>query len=476
MTGVAALSDRLVEFVSMLRDHGITAGPSETVDAASAVASLGLADRELLRSGLAATLLRRNGQRAVFDQIFDVYFPVSGRLPELHGTATPSAEQVDDLREQLIGALAAGDDDTVARLAEQALTALGGYGRLPAQGEGPGGGGSGSSGGGSATASPAGWSSYLTLKHLHPDDLADRIAAAMVGRHAEALDGAVATIEAQRRLGGFRSAVEAESRRRAAQLRGAARIARNVEKSTDQVSFLSASETQLAEMRRLVYPLARKLATRLAARRRKAVHGQIDFRRTIRKSMATGGVPMRPVLRARRHGRPELVVLADLSGSVAGFAEFTLQLVAALQDQFSKVRSFGFIDICDEITDLVRGGDVPDPGLARRIVRHAGVARWGNSNYGDAFASFVDQYLDALGPRTSLLVLGDARTNYGDPNLSALRAMVDRTRHAYWLNPEAASTWSTGDSVADRYGAELTMFECRNVRQLAEVIARILPS
>ncbi|WP_254190644.1 VWA domain-containing protein, partial [Nocardia noduli] len=103
-------------------------------------------------------------------------------------------------------------------------------------------------------------------------------------------------------------------------------------------------------MRRLVTPLARKLATRLAARRKKSVRGHIDMRRTLRRSMATGGVPIDPVLRARKHGRPDLVILADLSGSVTGFAEFTLHLTQALQDQFSRVRSFGFIDTCDEIT------------------------------------------------------------------------------------------------------------------------------
>ncbi|MEU0500369.1 VWA domain-containing protein [Nocardia sp. NPDC005998] len=454
------LTDRLVEFVGLLRDHGISAGPSETIDAAGAMLALGLSDRNRLRSGMAACLLRRNGQRAVFDQLFDLYF-LTAETPR---SATPStAESVDALRDRLVDALARDDRDAVTELARQALTELGGYGGV----------GTGMTSSPVSTASGAGWSSYLTMKSLRPEELVERIVAGMGGD----LDTTVRTIEADRRLREFRTAVQTEARLRSAQLRGTEYIARRgVESSTDRVDFLGAREQDLAEMRRLVNPLARKLATRLAARRRKAVRGQIDMRRTLRRSMATGGVPIDPVLRARKHGRPDLVVLADLSGSVTGFAEFTLQLVQALQDQFSRVRSFGFIDTCDEITGFFTPGERPVPGTAARIVRDSKVARFGSSNYGEALQGFVDNYLDALGPRSSLLILGDARTNRTDPNLAALRAMSDRAKHAYWLNPEPARSWSSGDSAAHVFAEHITMHECRNVKQLAEVIGRLLPA
>ncbi|NEW46468.1 VWA domain-containing protein, partial [Nocardia cyriacigeorgica] len=118
----------------------------------------------------------------------------------------------------------------------------------------------------------------------------------------------------------------------------------------------------------------------------------------------------------------------------------------------------------------------PTPDLTARIIRESGVTRFGSSNYGEAFAGFVSSHLDALGPRTSLLILGDARTNRTDPNLVALELMVDKAKHAYWLNPEPARSWSTGDSAADTYAQHLTMHECRNVVQLAEVVARLLPA
>ncbi len=456
------MTDRLVEFVGLLRDHGITAGPSETLDAAAAMVALGLSDRNRLRSGMAACLLRRNGQRAVFDQLFDLYF-LTTEQPHASTPATP--ESIAALRDRLVSALADDDPEATAELARQALTELGAYG----------GAGSGQSTTPVTTASGAGWSSYLTMKSLRPEELLDRVVAGMGG--ASALDSTVHTIEANRRLNRFRTAVQSEARLRSAQLRGTEYIARRgVDTSSDQIDFLGAREQDLAEMRRLVNPLARKLATRLAARRRKSVRGHIDMRRTLRRSMATGGVPIDPVLRARKHGRPDLVVLADLSGSVTGFSEFTLQLIQALQDQFTKVRSFGFIDTCDEITPHFTPGDPPTPGLAARIIREANVTRYGSSNYGEALQGFVDNYLEALGPRTSLLILGDARTNRTAPNLEALEVMCDRAKHAYWLNPEPSRSWSTGDSAAHVYAERITMHECRNVKQLAEVIGRLLPT
>ncbi|WP_280472977.1 vWA domain-containing protein [Nocardia cyriacigeorgica] len=458
------MTDRLVAFVTLLREHGITAGPSETIDAAEAIVALGTDNTDHLRSGLAATLLRRNGQRSVFDQLFDLYFLGRGGFGEVR---EPNSDAIETLRDELVTTLAADNPDATTELARRALTHLGGYAS---------GGPAARASGVVTTASGAGWSSYLTLKALRPDDLTERIASRM-GSATSEFDTAVHTIEADRRLRAFRTALQTEARIRSADLRGTDYIARRgVEMSTDRIDFLGAREQDLAEMRRLVHPLARKLATRLAARRRKAVRGQIDLRRTLRASMSTGGVPVTPVLRARKHGRPDLVVLADLSGSVTGFAEFTLLLVAALQDQFSRVRSFGFIDTCAEITPWFTPGTPPTPDLTARIIRESGVTRFGSSNYGEALTGFVTNHLDALGPRTSLLILGDARTNRTDPNLAALSLMLDKAKHAYWLNPEPARSWNTGDSAAHLYAEHVTMHECRNVVQLAEVVGRLLPT
>ncbi|HEY4019545.1 MAG TPA: VWA domain-containing protein [Pseudonocardiaceae bacterium] len=446
------LSDRLVEFAGALREHGIAVGTGETVDAAAAVDALGLADRDQLRAALAATLLRRAGQRATFDAVFDLYFPTAVGAAE----TSVQVEDLDSLRSALVAALAGGDTGAVQALAGAGVGEFGRYGS-------PGGG-------------MSGWSAYQTLQRIQPDALLERVLAAIRGQQRDGLDEAIAQQEARARIGQFREYVQGEARRRVAELRGRERISRYaVAPQTELVTFTSATRDQLAELRRTIQPLSRKLATRLAARRRHSQHGQIDLRRTLRRSLATGGVPMRPAMRTRRPGRPELVLLCDMSGSVAGFAQFTLLLVQALADQFSKVRSFAFVGLTDEITQLV-SSDAADPeGLARRIMTEARLTRWGtNSDYGDSLRSFVEEWPDVVGPRTSVLILGDGRTNGGDPNLAAVRRIADRARHAYWLNPEARTYWGTGDSAALQYGQVVPMHECRNLRQLTQLVTELL--
>ncbi|GLY66478.1 vWA domain-containing protein [Amycolatopsis taiwanensis] len=466
-TPVSGLPDRLVEFVGALREHGIRVGPGETVDAAAAVDVLGLADREQLRAALAATVLRRHGERATFDALFDLYFPVAiGRAETAEEPAGLPA-----LREALVAALAAGDDDRLRSLAAMGVEAFGEYGFSGA------GGMSSPVSSHGKQSSMSGWSAYQTLQHLRPDALLDRVLAAIRGEEPDSIGEGIARRETWSRIAEFREHVQAEARRRTAEVRGRERIARYaVAPQSDLVSFTNAGREQLAAMRRTIQPLSRKLATRLAARRRKARRGQIDFRRTLRRSLATGGVPMRPVLRDRRPGRPELVLLCDMSGSVAGFAQFTLLLVQALADQFSKVRTFAFVELTDEITELVAAGAAEPEGLARRILTQARLTRWGtNSNYGDSLASFVDDWPDVVGARTSVLILGDGRTNGGDPNLAALRRIAGQARHVHWLNPEPRTTWGTGDSAALRYAQVVPMHECRNLRQLTRLVTELLP-
>jgi uncharacterized protein with von Willebrand factor type A (vWA) domain len=436
-----SVPSRLVEFVEALREHAILAGPGETIDAARVLAVLGMDDREQVREGLAAALLRRSGQRVVFDQVFDLFFPSSVGGPE------NSPQDAETLRSQLVEALAAGSARDQQALAQAAVDALGRFGE---NGQGAGG----------------GWSAYQTLQRLRPETLLVRILAALQAEDP----GFLADLrrdEIRRQIAGFREMVESEARRRTAELRGRDAVSRNaVAQPSDRVDFLTAGRKQLADMRRAIYPLSRKLATRLAARRRRTRRGEIDLRRTLRRSMSTGGVPLKPAYRHRRPGRPELVLLAN----------FTLLLTQALRDQFSKVRAFAFVETTDEVTHLVKAGAEDPAGLATRIHREAKLTRWdGHSDYTHALQVFVDEYLDAITSRTSVLILGDARNNGGDPNLAALRRIVTSARRTYWLNPEPQRLWSTGDSVADSYAGVVDMYECRTVHQLSELITRLLP-
>ncbi|MFJ3656111.1 VWA domain-containing protein [Streptomyces nigra] len=451
MTTPAGVAERLTSLVGALRAHGVRIGTGESVDAARAVEALGLADRELLREGLAATLLHGTGQRQVFDPVFDLYFPRGVGGPE-----QPAAGR-EDLRERLAEALAADDRALMLRLAAEAVDGFGGYGSAPES---------------------DGWSSYQTLERLRPQTLMARVRDDVRARGGTSgFTDRLLEDEIRRRIDAFRAMVAAEARRRVAERRGRDEIARRAVRPTaDRVDFLFAGRDQLAELRRTVQPLARKLATRLAARRRRASRGSIDLRRTLRGSLSTGGVPMRPVLRRRRPARPELVLLCDVSGSVSGFSDFTMLLVQALHDQFSKVRVFAFVNRVDEVTGLLERGAADPEGLAARIQSDAGVTGYhGSSDYGMALGEFAERYEAAVGPRTTVFVLGDARTNMSDPNLPALRGIAHRARRVYWLNPEQRSRWGTGDSAAPAYAELVEMHECRTARQLSALVGRLLP-
>ncbi|MFE9443639.1 VWA domain-containing protein [Streptomyces sp. NPDC006602] len=451
MSTPAGVADRLTSLVGALRAHGIRVGTGETVDAARAVAALGLTDRELLREGLAATLLHGTAQRPVFDPVFDLYFPRGVGAPETEAAGR------DHLRERLAAALAANDRALMGRLAAEAVDGFGGYGSSPAS---------------------DGWSSHQTLEWLRPQTLLARVRDDLRARGgAPGFTDRLLEDEIRRRIEAFRALVGAEARRRVAERRGRDEIARRaVAPTADRVDFLFAGKDRLAELRRTVQPLARKLATRLAARRRRAARGSIDLRRTLRGSLSTGGVPMRPVLRRRRPARPELVLLCDVSGSVSGFSDFTMLLVQALHDQFSKVRVFAFVNRIDEVTGLLVHGAADPEGLGARIRAEATLTGWhGSSDYGVALGEFAERYGDAVGPRSTVFVLGDARTNMSDPNLPAVRQIAGRARRVYWLNPEALPQWGTGDSAAPAYAEVVEMHECRNARQLSALVGRLLP-
>ncbi|MDN5748745.1 MAG: VWA domain-containing protein [Pseudonocardia sp.] len=453
-----------------MRRHGVAVGPGETVDAARVLGALDLLHREHLREGLAAALLRRSGQRQVFDTLFELYFPAAlGRgSAEVEVPRVDDAEDgpvdVDALRDILADLLRDGDTAALTDLARAVVDALG------------------TSGGAGAGSKRAGgqpsWSAYQALRMLSPETLLARIVDDLRGDHPDEGPFAdeVLRREIRDRIAAFRTMVTDEVRRRTAEHRGREQVARNaVPRQAEQVEFLSAYAEQLTTLRRLVHPLARRLASSLAVRRKHARRGTLDMRRTLRRSMSTGGVPMRPAYRTRRPGRPELVVLCDVSGSVAGFSHFTLLLVQALREQFSKVRVFAFVERADEVTHLFEPGAELSDVMARVLREAELVAFDGHSDYGSALGGFAEFWGEAVTSKTSLLILGDARTNFRDPNLTVLGRLVGQARHAHWLNPEPRRQWGSGDSAALRYADVIPMHECRTAAQLADVVEALLP-
>ena len=464
------LPGHLVEFVEALRRQGISVGPSETVDAGRVMSVLGLGDREVLREGFACAVLRRSDHRDAYDAMFDLFFPAAlgaktvllddaGEADEDPGLPP---EDVEALRAALVDMLSenadlANMDERLAAMIAQIVEAYGRY---------------------QSSRGPS-YSSYQALKAMSLDDLEGRLLAGLLAPYGDEptpTQEEIAKALAAQRIAQLRKMVEAETKRRTAEQLGREHVQMyGVPQLAENVEFLRASGEQLRQMRRVVAPLARTLATRLAARRRRSRAGEIDMRKTLRKSMSTGGVPIDVVLKKPHPARPELVVLCDVSGSVAGFSHFTLMLVHALRQQFSRVRVFAFIDTTDEVTELFG----PDADLAvavQRITREAGVyTRDGHSDYGNAFVSFMEKWPNVLSPRSSLLVLGDGRNNYRNPETDLLAHMVNASRHAHWLNPEPRHLWGSGDSAVPRYEDVITMHECRSAKQLAAVIDQLLP-
>ena len=466
-----SLLDRQIAFVDSLRAAGLTVSVAEGLDAVRSIGRIDLLDREQLRAALAATLVKRQMQRPTFDTMFDLYWPgVTGEsaaepsdtaAPERDSDAAPRGPLEDTdrdrFREDLADYLASGDESRLDALARDAVAT---FGQVPGRQRGQ-----------------TTWSRLTTLQRVSAQTLMARILDAVLG---EADRGGLGERRARTMIGerirSFEQRVDADVRRRLAEEGDPERVARSsVRASLDQVSFLNATRDDLAALRREIQPLARRLAARLTQDQHRGRRGQLDFRRTVRSSLSSGGVPMQTHHKPKRPNKTDLVVICDLSESVAAFAQFTLLFVYALREQFTRVRAFGFVDELDELTRFFTpGGDVLES--MSRLTSEADVT-WvlGRTDYGRAFDLFAQRFPDAVGPKTSLLVLGDARSNYGALGLPTLTRLASTAKHAYWLNPERQAMWDTGDSRASDFDAIVPMTECRNLAQLTQFVKELGP-
>jgi len=480
--GVSATAPEVLDvlqgFVHELRSSGLPVSMTENLDAMRAVEMVGLEDRTRFKSALSATLIKHVQHQRAFDTVFDVYFALVGPGadpdayaddggPPIEGELGMRAEgggamgEMDpaDLAKALLDALQTMDRDALRRLASMAVTMFAGM----------------------EPGRPVGGTYYLyrTLRQLDFDGMA----AELMGRAADSgeppegeLADRLAQEEMQARLKELRDLVEDEIRRRLVEDRGVEAMARTLRKPLpEDVDFMHATKEEMAALQRAIYPLTRALAARLAQRRKRRNRGQLDFRKTVRQSLSYGGVPAEPVFRQQRVSRPEIMVVADISGSVASFARFTLQFVYAMASQFSKVRSWVFIDGIDEVTHFFQESDEISEAIHRVNTEAQVVWVDGHSDYGHAFGVFRDRHLLEVTKKTSVILLGDARNNYHSPNNEVVRQLSDRAKHVYWLNPEPRGYWDTGDSIVSQYGMYCDgVFECRNLRQLEQFVGAII--
>ena len=474
--------DLLGGFIQELRSAGLPVSLTENLDAMEAVTHIPMEDREAFKYALGATLVKNNSHWRAFETVFEVYFSLRGPQYQLKddldadefwrdmqdrahegegkGAAGGAMESLtpEELMAMLYNALMNGDDVMMRALARQAVSRFAGM----------------------EPGRPVGGTYYLyrTLRNLNLDGMLDKLMDAT----REKLDGELTPLEERlehdefdHRIEQFKKEIEAEIRRRLVADRGAEAMAKTLRKPLpEDVDFMHASREEMQSLKKALYPLTRKLQARLARKRRHGRKGALDFRSTVRHSLSYGGVPAEPKFKYPRPAKPELMVVADISGSVAAFARFTLMLVYAIQSQFSKVRSFVFIDGIDEVTDYFKG--VEDISEAVHRVNTEADVVWvdGHSDYGHAFEVFWERYGKDVGPKTTVLLLGDARNNYHASQSWVVKEMRHKARHVYWLNPEPRSYWNTGDSIVGEYGVHTDgAYECRNLRQLEGFVEKL---
>jgi uncharacterized protein with von Willebrand factor type A (vWA) domain len=478
--------DLLSGFVQELRNAGLPVSLTENLDAMEAVRHIPLEDRDAFKYALGATMVKNSAHWRSFETVFEVYFSMRGpeykigegtedeleqmwremqeQMQQQQGEGKGSSGGMDSLTpeeiaQMLMKALMNGDQALMRALAKQSVQRFAGM----------------------EPGRPVGGTYYLyrTLRNLDLDNMLQKLMEASkqeVGGELTALEERLEKDEYESRIDQFKKEIEAEIRRRLVADRGAEAMAKTLRKPLpEDVEFMHASRDEMQALKKSLYPLTRKLAARLARKRRHGRKGPLDFRNTVRHSLSYGGTPAEPKFKQPRPSKPELMVVADISGSVAAFARFTLMLVYAIQGQFSKVRSFVFIDGIDEVTEFFKGTDDISEAI-HRVNTEADVV-WvdGHSDYGHAFEVFWDKYGKDVGPKTTVLFLGDARNNYHASQAWVIKEIRSKARQVYWLNPEPKSYWNTGDSIVGEYAAHTDgAYECRNLRQLEAFVEKLV--
>lgn len=466
---------RIEEFGQLLRANGVRVSTAELMDAASALAAVGVEHEPQMRAALFCSLVKNEADRATFNELYGLYFH---RYDSVLTTGTPSPEDEladaarlsEDRAKKLADALRDGAMTlgTVARagmgfsspeLSELIRAAdisveLDGI-RSPLQ---------------------VGFYAYRISEALGIEQAEIQTVALVQGvarqfsldeQAADAVQGVV--------LSGF---TDLRQRVRAYVAQAFARGNRDFSRqltldSLTDKPLMQLSQKEIAELRQEVTRLAEKLRAKLAQRPERGTRGRLDLRRTLRRSLATGGVPFDLPHRRRKPHKPRLVVLCDISDSVRAVSRFMLQLVYTLQELFDRVQSFAFVAELGELTELFRHYK-----LERAIeLAYAGtvVNTFANSNYGHTLQQFAARHTDRITRRTTVIIIGDGRNNYHDSHAWVLEDMHRRAKQVLWLNPEPPSMWGFGDSAMKEYEPHCDrVLVVRNLRGLRTVLDHLI--
>jgi uncharacterized protein len=446
--GPPGLAAKLLGFCEELRSEGVAVGTSEILDAFAALDEVAWSSQDDFREALAATIAKSQDDRRVFELLFDRYFFRAAEAEAVHrgvgegGEGAAGGEggerlDIDELREQIREAIAAGDEDRMRDLARLAIAA---FGRAE---------GSGVVG--------------VDVQRIR------RTLGLSAGAQPPSEDGEERPPIDREQLNGFERHLRRELERDLIERTETLPPSRPL---AELDRTLPTSPTQdLAAVHRAVSQMKRRLATLGHEQRGRRKGQQVDVRRTMRASLETGGVPLRLRYRPKRPRRPEIYVLCDVSTSVTSASVFFLSVLHALHDSFRKLRSFVFIERISEVTEVFEH-ERDFATVAQRISSEGGVADVsGYTDYGRVWLEFLAEISDELDPRSTVIVLGDARTNGREPHAEVFARIAERAGRLFWLNPEPKLYWNYGDSVMAAYerfcdGA----FECWTTRHLENFV------
>lgn len=460
---------KLVDFTHRLRQAGLSVSTAELMDALRAVQRLGLSDSRIVKDTLRCTLIKRDRDVEVFDQVFDQFF-FGGKVileeaetrfnSQMRLSAAARAQLMEHLREllenesvldlsTLTGSLLRGDLNSLQR---ELLRTV-------------------------ADASRSAEGSEEPLDPLQK--LLARLGWAQLNQELEDVKAAARLswneaeqAELERYLENRRNQLRQLVRRFLDDFRAPTRQQRRPGGQLYDKPFTHYTEDDVRRMHEVMKRLAQHFRNLLAVRRKRAARGHLDLKRTLRKNLQYGGVPLQIHWDHKRRAKPQVVVLCDISDSVLNASRFMMQFVYSIQELYSKVRSFVFVADVAEVTHLFK--DTPIDEAVEAALKGDVINVFEHSNFGRTFRSFHDHHLDSINRRTTVIIMGDGRNNYNPANAWALGEIQKQAKQVFWLNPESRSTWGLGDSEIPRYMEYCDRIEeCCNVQQLRGFVERL---
>ena len=444
----------LAGFVRALRAAGAEASTAETIDAARAVALMGYAQRDNLKTALGLALAKSEEEKQIHDQVFDLYFglpPQARRSADAdndHGTEpTRTGDAQIDALLDLAELQADGQPSDALRAALARAASSAGVDEI-------------------RFATQSSYFARQTLQAMGIGPLEARLS------QLQSMSGDEASDQAQL-LASARTRLQRQARALVDQ-----RYALFGKPATDAFMTEVAVTRTLgrmapAEMERMktaVARMARKLAARHARRQRITLHGQLDFRRTMRANAGHDGMPFSLVWKHRRRDKPRIVAVCDVSGSVASHVRFLLLFLYALHDAVGDLRSFAFSNRLQDVAQALE--TMPFDDAMALILKEVGN---GSTDYGQAWLDLHDRHWEAIDRRTTVIVLGDGRSNGSDPRLDLFAQLADRAKRVVWLSPEPPGRWGSGDSALLRYRPFCTsMSHCASANDLERALDEAL--